>query len=179
MRTKEPPSSARLLAALAKEELSSITAIHTALVTLPPALVQALTKFGPKKRSSKVPLVIALGIASVFLALGMDASAREFAVDRAGKASAFVHNARSTAVVVAPQANVVAAPRVVIPTVVRPAPTVETIELDDPPTDAARKAPKKPATKQPSKRLEPRAAPSLKKPTGLVAVQLSSRALGS
>jgi len=79
--------------------------IETNLLTLTPAFIEALKKIAPKKRSSKVPYVIAAALLAVIVALGADPSAREFGVAKGRPVAARLH-----LVSAAPAADVSAAP---------------------------------------------------------------------
>jgi hypothetical protein len=163
--TASSPSSSRLQCPPTSERfgIEGLTGVHTALVTLSPQFVAALKSIAPKKRRSKVPLVILLGIAAVLFALGMDKSTREFAMSRARARGIGVVTRNPAPPPVAVVATAPATPVVAVPTVQRP-----TVLVDDPtpaPSVDSRKAAKKPVAK-PSRKIPGAAA--LKSGAGLV-----------
>jgi hypothetical protein len=154
--------------------IEGLMGVETALVTLSPDFVAALKDLAPKKRRSKVPLVVLLAIAAVLFALGMDKSTREFAITKArARGIGIVHQPQAPAPVVVTAVAAPVTPAVAVPTVVRPQ-----VIVDDPtqaPSDPP-KAGKKPTTK-PTKKVP--GAASLKNGAGLVASKGTSKNLGS
>jgi hypothetical protein len=83
---KAPESSRHLVPPTIKEggreRLASISGVPTELLTLTPAFMDALRKVAPKKRRSKIPYVIALGLLAFVVMLGADPSTREFGLSK-------------------------------------------------------------------------------------------------
>jgi hypothetical protein len=150
---KAPDSSRHLVAPAAggRERFSSISGVPTELLTLTPAFLDALRKVAPKKRRSKIPYVIALGLLAFVVMLGADPSTREFG---RSKLAAF----RSTpAAAPAPEAApittaVTTLTAADLPTVSTPAATPTTapvVKADEPAPAPAAEA--TPAKKSPAK----------------------------
>jgi hypothetical protein len=67
---------------------ASITGIHTRVLTLTPAFHEALKQLAPKRRSSKIPYVVVLGLVAIVAVLGADRTTRDFLVAQGDHISA-------------------------------------------------------------------------------------------
>jgi hypothetical protein len=76
--------------------------MHTGLLTLTPAFLNALKQVAPKKPRSKVAYVIALGLLAVFAALAADTSTREFGLGKGRALAARLHRKAPAAAPSAP-----------------------------------------------------------------------------
>jgi hypothetical protein len=122
----------------------SLSEIHTALVTLPPAFVEAVRAAAGKPRRAKMPYVLALAVFVAAGVLGADRSTREFVETSAFEAKAKIARvARPTTA--APTTEAPPAPTFAegavarVPVVLRavePAPAVEKAPGASPPIPA-------------------------------------------
>jgi hypothetical protein len=185
---KAPESSRHLVPPTIHEggraRLASISGVPTELLTLTPAFMDALRKVAPKKRRSKIPYVIALGVLAFLVMLGADASTREFGLSKlaalrstpaATPAAAPAPEAVPTAVTTLTSAE---APTVSTPVANLPsAPVVKADEPAPAPAPApaaeastAKKSPAKTAPAAQPKKAQPRAAsrPASQRRTAMV-----------
>jgi hypothetical protein len=163
-----------------RERLASISGVPTELLTLTPAFMDALRKVAPKKRRSKIPYVIALGVLAFLVMLGADASTREFGLSKL----AALRSTPAAAPAPAPEAiptavtTLTSADAPTVSTPVANLPSAPVVKADEPapaPAPAAegstaKKSPAKAAPAAQPKKAQPRAAsrPASQRRTAMV-----------